>query len=277
MTAVTSDLHAVIQSILLSGPAGAEAPQEAQCILAAAGGAEHARHMAERRASGEPLAFVLGRQPFMGLQLTAAPGVLFPREETELLGWTAVRLIEATRHGIRPPRILDMCCGSGNLACGIAHHVADAKVWACDLTESCVALTRENVAKLGLQDRVAVAQGDLFAPLNDLALDHAFDMIVCNPPYISSTRLERDRGDLLAHEPREAFDGGPFGLTIYQRVIREAPLFLREAGRLLFEIGEGQERQLAIIAQRAGGYETPEFVNNAAGVPRVAVLKRLAG
>jgi release factor glutamine methyltransferase len=95
-------------------------------------------------------------------------------------------------------------------------------------------------------------------------------VIVCNPPYISSGRLAGDRARLLDHEPREAFDGGPYGLTIHQRVMKEALPFLKPGGWLLFEIGEGQDRQIALLFQRARAYEAIGLAQNAAGTPRVA-------
>jgi len=97
---------------------------------------------------------------------------------------------------------------------------------------------------------------------------------VCNPPYISSGRLDRDRAELLTHEPRAAFDGGPFGVSIFQRVVRGALLFLKPGGTLLFEIGLGQERQVAILFDRTGGYDPVTTVNDCQGHPRVIAGRR---
>jgi release factor glutamine methyltransferase len=206
-----------------------------------------------------------GRAPFMGLELVVAPGALVPRAETELLGRTALGALE----GIAAPRVIDMCCGSGNLACAIAHHLPAARVWASDLTEGCTVVARRNVEHLGLSERVRVAQGDLFAGLAGLGLEGTVDAVVCNPPYISVKRLEGDRAALLEHEPREAFDGGPYGLSIHQRVVRDAVAFLRPGGVLLFEVGLGQDRQVEQLFRRARAYAETGVARDAGGDGRV--------
>jgi release factor glutamine methyltransferase len=217
-------------------------------------------------------AYRKGSVAFMGVDLEVAPGALVPRLETELLGRTAVGSIG--RMEIAAPRVVDMCCGAGNLACGIAHSLPEAVVWASDLAGECVELARRNVARLGLAARVHVRQGDLFAALSGLALEGAVDAVVCNPPYISCGRLEGDRAHLLEHEPRAAFDGGPYGLAVQQRVVNEAREFLKPGGVLLIEIGLGQERQMRQIFLRAGAYEEVCMVTDEAGNARVASARR---
>lgn len=228
--------------------------------------ANTARAMAKRRAAGTPLAYVIGHEIFMGIDLIVAEGALAPREETELLGNTA---IETIRSYGKAPRVIDMCCGSGNLACAIAHHIPGAHVWASDLTDDCIAVTRKNVSHVGVSDRVVVAQGDLFTGLAGLVLEGTIDVIVCNPPYISRGRLATDRAELLEHEPREAFDGGPYGLSIHQRVIKEALQYLRPGGILLFEIGLGQERQVKMLFERTNEYNRIQSFKNDGGQIRV--------
>jgi release factor glutamine methyltransferase len=198
---------------------------------------------------------------FMDLQLLAERGVLVPREETELLAATALNLLGGA------PSVIDMCCGSGNLACAIAAHRPRARVWASDLTEACVSLARRNAAHVGVADRVTVVQGDLFSGLK--GLEGTIDAVVCNPPYISQAKLAGERAALLEHEPREAFDGGPYGLSIHSRVIREALPFLKPGGILLFEIGLGQERQVELLFARSRAYVEITPVANAAGQVRV--------
>src|SRR4029453_5868562 len=136
--------------------------------------------------------YLTGRRSFMGIELLAAPGTLVPRQETELLGETALRLLKEKLPTTGKPRLIDMCCGSGNLACALAVKLPDAQVWASDLMESCVELSRRNIEHLRLGDRVEVLQGDLFAAFARLEFEHSMDMIVCNPPYISTGRLSKD-------------------------------------------------------------------------------------
>jgi HemK-like putative methylase len=211
----------------------------------------------------------MNQQLFMDVPLMVAPDVLVPRPETELLGHTARRQLET----LEQPLVIDMCCGSGNLACALAVAAPRARVLACDLTDACVALARRNVEHLGLVDRVTVLQGDLFAPLDPLLHD-AVDLVVCNPPYISSGRLTRDKAALLASEPREAFDGGPFGISIQQRVVRAAAQFLRPGGWLIFEIGLGQDRQMTALFERTQDYDAPQAVRNQQDEVRVMMARR---
>jgi release factor glutamine methyltransferase len=131
------------------------------------------------------------------------------------------------------------------------------------------------VAQLGLDGRVTVHQGDLFAGLAGAGLEGTVDVIVCNPPYISSGRLAGDRAGLLDHEPREAFDGGPYGLSIHQRVVKEALPFLKPGGWLLFEIGLGQERQVKLLFERTRAYQDLRMVANAAGEVRVVGARKI--
>jgi release factor glutamine methyltransferase len=229
-------------------------------------------------AVGTLSAYLSGRQMFMGLELLAAPGVLVPRPETELLGWTARRLLDQLAADVpdgRPLRVIDMCCGSGNLACALAAGAPRARVWACDVTAPCVDLACRNVERLELGTRVSVHRGDLFAPLGTEGLAGAVDMIVCNPPYISTERLRKDRAELLDQEPREAFDGGPYGISIQLRVVNEARAYLRSGGWLLLEIGLGQDRQMAQLLGRAKDYAKAESVVNQDGDIRVVMSRKL--
>ena len=206
---------------------------------------------------------------FMEVELLVERGVLMPREETELLGTTALEVLP------EKPRIIDMCCGSGNLACALASRRPLAHVWASDLTDACVALARRNAVFANVQDRVFVGQGDLFAGLAGLRLEGSIDAVVCNPPYISQAKLAGERAVLLENEPREAFDGGPYGLSIHQRVVREALPFLKPGGSLLFEIGLGQERQVKMLFERTRAYEDIRTVANAAGEVRVVAARKI--
>lgn len=216
-----------------------------------------------------------GHVSFLGVDLLVAPGALVPRPETEILGRTAMEALAAMAPGPDGVlRVVDMCCGSGNLACALAAADSRVQVLAADLTDECVTLARRNAEHVGVSDRVRVFQGDLFAalPLSEIAGRVA--AIVCNPPYISTGRLARDRAGLIELEPVEAFDGGPYGLSIHQRVIKDAVDILRGGGRLLFELGTGQDRQIRLLFNRAVGYVDLSFVADGEGRPRVVMATR---
>lgn len=213
-----------------------------------------------------------GRWRFLDFELEVSEGVLVPRAETELLAITAIGVARAAASA--ELCVVDMCTGSGNIACAIARHVPRTRVFASDLTEATVNVARRNAEKLAA-GRVTVLQGDLFAPLAALGLEGEVDIIACNPPYISEARLGKDKAHLLEREPREAFDAGPYGLSIHQRVVREAPRFLKVGGKLLFEVGLGQERQVVKLLERAKAYGNIESHADPDGNPRVVTATRL--
>ena len=210
---------------------------------------------------------------FLGIDLEVAGAVLCPREETELLGRAAQEILTDIA---ADPRCIDMCCGAGNLAVALAKHRDDASVWASDLTDGAVASARRNVDLHQLGSRVTVLQGDLFAPMAEAGLTGTIDLIVANPPYISTSRLlQGDRVHLLEHEPREAFDGGPYGIALHMRLINEAPVFLKSGGWLGFEFGLGQDRQVGALLKRSRVLGEPVWHTNEAGEKRAVFIPKL--
>lgn len=204
---------------------------------------------------------------FMGLDLHLRPGSYVPRDETELLVSHVLTLVPGSGDGWT---MVDMCCGTGTLSCVLASRLPGLRVHAVDILQDHVEAARSNAARLGLSDRVTVAQGDMFSGL-DPDLRGKVDIVVSNPPYISTSRLAGDRAHLLEAEPREAFDGGPYGISILQALVAEAPGQLRPGGILALEFGEGQHRQMPILFRRSGRYASHGLVDDAQGVPRLAV------
>lgn len=200
----------------------------------------HLKSLVARRLEGVPLAHLTGRQRFMDVELLAGAQALIPRRETELLGRAAAGRLAAIVAERGGGVALDVCTGSGNLALGIACAVPGATLLACDLSEDAVALARANVAHLGLESRVEVRQGDLLVPFDEPAWHGAIDVLICNPPYISSAKVPAMAEEISQFEPALAFDGGPFGVRILNRLIQEAPKFIRDGGWLAFEVGAGQ-------------------------------------
>ena len=225
------------------------------------------RGLLSRRINGIPLMHITKRAHFMGLELEFDTDVFIIRPETEILGKAAVECL----NNRGDPVMIDVGCGGGNLTCGIAAAIPDLSVYAVDILQSCVDLTNRNVVHCNVGNRVTVLLGDLFNPLEKMQCEGSIDAVVCNPPYISSARLKGDRSYLLDHEPIEAFDGGPFGFAMHQRLLKESLRFLKPGGALLFEFGAGQHKQVQTLVNRVGGYETVDFLFDRDGVARVVM------
>ena len=224
----------------------------------------------------EDIPALLKRQQttFMGIEFEVGKGALVPRRDTELLCRTVLnRLGDDSEDGSESLRavVIDVCCGVGNLACAIAVHLPGTTLFACDLLESATELAQQNVVRHGLENRVTVLTGDLFQPLAGRGLEGKVTGIVCNPPYISSARLEKEAHGILAHEPREAFDAGPYGLAIHQRVCRESTTWLTRNGWLAFEFGAGQGRQVQMVFDRTRRFGPVELIEIGPDTPGVAI------
>ncbi|MDI1259898.1 peptide chain release factor N(5)-glutamine methyltransferase [Aquabacterium sp.] len=231
--------------------------------------------LSAQRISGTPLAHLTERQHFMGLEMLAGPQALIPRRETELLAHAALNKLRqlAAAQGDRPALVIDVCTGSGNLALALAHGVPGAQVFGADLSEEAVSLAQRNAIHLGLQARVQWRSGDLLAPFDEADFHGRVDLLVCNPPYISSGKLETMPTEIVGFEPRLAFDGGPFGIRILQRLMREAARFLRPGGWLAFEVGLGQGPAVLQWLNKTGHYDTIESVLDAEGQPRAFLAR----
>jgi len=232
------------------------------------------RSLVRQRLSGLPLAHLTKRQSFMDVEMLAGPEALIPREETELLGRAAVSLLHRLAGARVPVVVVDVCTGSGNLAGALALAEPRASVYASDLSDDAVALAWRNMAHLGLEDRVTLRVGDLVEPFDVDGLRGEVDLLTCNPPYISTGRLAEMPSEIVGHEPALAFDGGPLGVRILQRLIREAPRLLRPGGWLAFEVGLGQGPAVEQRLIKSGDYVQVERVLDAAGQVRALLAQR---
>ncbi len=231
------------------------------------------------RLRGVPLAHLTGRQSFLGLELICAPAALVPRRETELLAGEAIACARALLDaGATPPLlVVDACTGSGNIALAIASAIPAARVYGADLSEEAVALARRNAAALDLADRVRFEAGDLLAPFDTGDFVGRVDLLTCNPPYISSTKVGQMADEIAAHEPRLAFDGGPLGVTILMRLLQDAPRWLRPGGWLAFEVGAGQGGPIVRRVRGNDAFDEVRELKNEAGEVRAVLARRIDG
>ena len=214
--------------------------------------------LVERRLSGTPLAHLTGRQHFMGLEFLAGKGALIPRVESEILGRAVLGVAKALADARGLITVLDICTGAGNIAIAIAVHEPRTMVFASDLAPEAVELARANAKHLGVKERVELTEGDMFGAFHSEAFLGKIDIVTCNPPYISSAKVGLMDREVSLHEPRLAFDGGAFGVTILTRLIREAPKFLKPDSFLCFEVGLGQGDAIARMLKKEGVYRNIE-------------------
>jgi release factor glutamine methyltransferase len=229
------------------------------------GGISRLFDLVERRLSGIPLAHLTGRQHFMGLEFLAGAGALIPRMETEILGRAALGVAAALADARGSITVLDVCTGGGNIAIALAVHEPRARVFASDLAPEAVDLARANARHLRVEERVELREADLFGAFHSEAFFGKVDLVTCNPPYISSARVGLMDPEVSRHEPRLAFDGGAFGVTILTRLIHEAPAFLRPGSFLCFEVGLGQGKAVTRMLERAKVYRAVEAFADEAG------------
>jgi len=212
----------------------------------------------ERRAAGEPLAYLVGEAEFRGRIFQVSPAVLIPRPETEVL----IDLARAKLQGMTAPKVLDLGTGSGIVAISLALECPQAAVVAVDLAKEAISVARNNAGRLGV--RIDLRAGDWFAPLGD----ERFDLIVSNPPYVAEGDPHLDL-DGLPFEPRMALTAGADGLACIRHIVAAAVAHLNPGGWLLFEHGYDQGTACRNLLTHAG-FKTAFTHPDLAGIDRVS-------
>jgi len=207
------------------------------------------RKLIKRRLQREPLQYIVGVQEFWSLEFAVTPQVLIPRPETELLvEQTIERLKAVPAEENKTPTILDLGTGCGVIAISLAKAVQQAKIWATDISAEAMKLACLNAEKHGVSDRITFIQGNLWEPLLDQGL--TFDHILSNPPYIAPEEFKNLSPEVRDYEPRLALDGHKDGMTYIQKIILEAPVFMKPGGWIMLEMAPHQtEKALGLIGE----------------------------
>ena len=225
--------------------------------------------LVKKRGDGSPVAYLVGRKEFYSLEFEVEEGVLIPRPDTELLVVTALDLLKES--GQSEAMIADVGTGTGAIAIALASQAPGVKVVAIDVSPQAVALANKNAEKHGVNDRVYATESDLFARLKE---SRTFDLIVSNPPYVTTNELIDLDATVRDHEPHLALDGGPEGTDVIERLLAEAPSRLNEGGSLLIEIGPSITSRVESLAKEATGLEFVATLKDLAGLERVVHARR---
>ncbi len=220
----------------------------------------------KRRCKREPLQYILGITEFLSLKIKVRHGVLIPRPETELLALEVIKNMKE----IVNPIILDLCTGTGAIALQVARELRNSYVYGVDISEVAILCAMENKELNGIRN-TEFLRSDLFEIFYDK--DILFDAIVANPPYIKTSEIPFLEPEVKNWEPHEALDGGEDGMIYYRRIIRESPRFLKEAGLIFLELGEGLYKDVVSLAKFYSFTEI-ELIKDLSGIERILKAKK---
>lgn len=228
------------------------------------------RALVKRRAAREPLQYILGETEFWSLPFRVTPAVLIPRPDTEVLVEEALRLL-AQQAG----PVLDVGTGSGAIAVAIA---ADSPgravaVTALDISETALAVARANAERNGVAQQIDFQRGDLDQLDSLVAATGPWQLVVSNPPYVTTQEMSRLMPEVADHEPHLALHGGEDGLDPYRSLARQAASLLLPGGWLLVEVGATQAEAVAVLF-RAAGLQQDFVRHDYGGLPRVVGAQR---
>lgn len=219
------------------------------------------------RKSRKPISYILGEHEFMGLKFKVNSHTLIPRPETELLVEEAVKVSEQSSAKI----LLEIGTGSGNIAGTLAKYTNASKVYSCDLSLEALRVAQENIDALGVSARVILKQGDVFEAFKNENLSGRVDIIISNPPYVALDEKDQLLPE-LSFEPQSALFGGQDGLDFYRRIAKEAGVFLKKGGYILFEMNANKSAETQKILVDAG-YKIERISKDYSGFDRIAIAK----
>jgi release factor glutamine methyltransferase len=247
------------------------------------------RDLVRRRAERQPTRYLVGGCEFMSLAMKVTPDCLIPRPETEMLveevlsrsGALRAATVRSRVHpnGVAAPpagapvTAIDLCTGCGCVAVGIAVNLPSARITATDISPAALQVARANAEGHGVADRIALLEGDLYAPLDAADVQPA-DFLVSNPPYVSEAEWAALAPEIRDHEPRAALVAGPAGTETIERILKGAPAYLKPGGTLLVEIGSEQGGAVAALAAGVRGLADVQVLKDYAGLDRILLARR---
>lgn len=223
----------------------------------------------KRRTEGEPVPYITGKKEFMGIAFSVDSRALVPRPETE----TLVDYVMETIQTDDAATIIDVATGSGCIAVSLALLLSHASLHATDISESALALARENAERHRVNQRITFHTGNVYSALPD-SLRGCADAIVSNPPYISDAEYSALDGGIRDFEPPIALRGGVDGLDIFRKIAAGSADFLTRDGMLAVEIGENQAEKAAEILKRAEIFSQIKIVRDLSGRARVITARK---
>ena len=203
--------------------------------------------LVSRYLAGEPMAYILGKWDFFGMTLHVDSHVLIPRDDTCAVTELALKAAQQLDEN---PRILDLCTGSGCIGLALAHKLPGAKVALADISKETLAVAKKNVTEQKLSARVSCVQADALA--GPTAFLGKFDLIVSNPPYITTEEMLELPESVKNYEPHLALHGGDDGLEFYRAIAEKYKKALKTGGFLCFEFGMGQGDDVCKILDKNG-------------------------
>ena len=218
--------------------------------------------LAARRLKHEPVARIFGAKEFWSLTLDISEAVLVPRPDTETVVEAALDFVGRAGQRLEKLRVLDIGTGSGALLLALLSELPNAIGTATDISAPALAIARANAERHGLGGRCSFVACDMAAPLQG-----PFDLIISNPPYIAHDEIATLVPEVRNYDPAIALDGGPTGLDGYRAIAAEAGRLLAPDGRIIVELGAGQEAAVRALFTKAG-LQVGAARNDLAGIPR---------
>ena len=219
--------------------------------------------LVKRTTKYEPLRYLIGKTEFYSIELNVTADCLIPRPETELL---VERAIELLRTRTARQFVCDLCTGSGCIAVAIAKNCPDVTVIATDISDAALTVAAGNIDKHQLNDQIELLCGDLFDPLTSRQDIDKFDLIVCNPPYVSTAEFETLDRNVKDYEPKLALLAGDDGLDFYRPICQKVESFLKPGAALMFEISPTLAQPVSQLLENTGCFSEitieKDFNNN---------------